>query len=168
MCFQWAQNHYMLWSNKCRALCSFVSFCPRMSHVKTTLVPPADMRISIDLRVILMHVWTTRCWKIYTVLSRRKKCLLQSRKYSIELNGIVFIYWIYLLLHYVPHPPFYEFYLFTVFISLSHYLHLLLWCRSGLLCLEFWNELIIHCLDRELVSCLFLSCINMLECCYEV
>jgi hypothetical protein len=139
-----------------------------MSHVITTLIPPADMRISIDCRVILMHVWTIRCWKIYTIFSRVEKCILQSRKYSIELNWVAFIYWIYLLLLYVPLPPFYMLYLFTVFISLPHYLHLLLWFRSGLFCLEFWNELIIHYLDGDLVSCLFMSFINMLECCYEV
>jgi len=60
--------------------------------VITTLIPPADIRISVDYRVILMHVWTIRCWKIFTVFSRVKKCILQSRKCSIEMNGNAFIY----------------------------------------------------------------------------
>ena len=95
---------------------------------------PSSRCENLDYRVTLMHIWTIKCWKIYTVFSRGKKCILQSKKYSIELKWVAFIYWIYLLLLYVSHPHFYMFYLFTVFISLPHYLHLLLLFRSGIGC----------------------------------
>jgi len=48
--------------------------------VITTIMPPADMRISVDYRVIMMHVWTVRCWKIYTVFSRGEKMLSAVQK----------------------------------------------------------------------------------------
>jgi hypothetical protein len=52
--------------------CSFVLVPPRASLVITTIIPSANVHISVALKIVVIHLWTVRWTCILIVFYRRR------------------------------------------------------------------------------------------------
>lgn len=66
-----------------REQCSFAFLPPRLGHVITTVIPPANVGISVALEVILMHLWAENTGEFvqYFLEGGGEVCVLWSRRY---------------------------------------------------------------------------------------